>query len=262
MLHEFYSHFSDEEMGEEGDDSQTDSQGKTPDYDTSASEAEGSQQDETHRDDGSDTLNTPPANTRKRRRVRKPRRLSSGETVLDQNVLDSIRRPKRNTPARERAIKKIRRMLKVKTPNKKTCIRQRSSSVNQDEVPGQSQEGPDPEKDGPDPDEEATLAVMDEYRTPKWLTQVQPTRSPYLPQISDKIYYFGQGHMDYVNSEHCPPEAHKTRPWDQMRERTLRHAEPCQVLSLAFLTGPPTLCQVCTAAFYPFVMVLLVVLWL
>ena len=139
----------------------------------------------------------------------------------------------------------------MKTP-KRNCIRQRSTSVNQDEATSLSKDAAEPEKEESDREEEATLAVMDEYRTPKWLTQIQPTRSPYLPQISDKIYYFVQGHMDYVNSEHCPPEAHKTQPWEQMRERTFRHAEPCKVLSLAFLTGPPTLCQVCWRKFFPF----------
>ena len=136
----------------------------------------------------------------------------------------------------------------MKTP-KRNCIRQRSTSVNQDEATSISKDTAEPEKEESDREEEATLAVMDEYRTPKWLTQIQPTRSPYLPQISDKIYYFVQGHMDYVNSEHCPPEAHKTQPWEQMRERTFRHAEPCKVLSLAFLTGPPTLCQVGESSF-------------
>ncbi|KAL5266105.1 hypothetical protein ACHWQZ_G006681 [Mnemiopsis leidyi] len=223
----------DDDGGEEGDDSQTDSQDNTPCYITS-SEGEGRPPDKE---------DTPQPSTRKRLRVRKPRRESSGETVLDQSVLDTIRRPKKNTRSLERAIKKLKRMIGVKTP-KRNCIRQRSTSVNQDEATSPTKETPGPDKEDSEMEEEATLAVMEEYRTPKWLTQIQPARSPYLPQISDKIYYFVQGHMDYVNSEHCPPEAHKTQPWEQMRERSFRHAEPCQVLSLAFLTGPPTLCQV------------------
>lgn len=82
---------------------------------------------------------------------------------------------------------------------------------------------------------------MEQHKPPAWITQIRPIRSPYLPQISDKIYYFVQGHKDYVSSEESPPESMKVLPWEQVAG--VEAVEPCQVLSLSFITGPPTLCQ-------------------
>ena len=135
-------------------------------------------------------------------------------------MLTSVRKPKRRVPARERALKKVQlqRMLRSTKPSQSATHNVTSET-----------------------EDAATTELIEQYKPPRWVTQIQPVRSPYLPQISDKIYYFVQGHLDYVNSEHCIPESSNIRPWEQ---REFGYAQLCQVLSLSFITGPPTLCQI------------------
>ena len=174
---------------------------------------------------------TSSTNSRKRRCVRAPVRISSDDTVLSPDMPRSVRRPRRNTPARQRAIKKVKRMMAPKSPKTTPASPQQTP-----ETPPADEAAARSEKEDAD-----TLELIEQYKPPRWLTQIQPVRSPYLPQISDKIYYFVQGHIDYVNSDHCPTESRNVRPWFQ---RKFLHAQLCQVVSLCFLTGPPTLCQI------------------
>ena len=75
----------------------------------------------------------------------------------------------------------------------------------------------------------------------EWVTAMEPNRSPYLPQLNDTVYYFVQGHMDYVDSDLCSEYGRKYIPW---KGREFKDAVKCKVVSLNFLTGPPTVCQI------------------
>lgn len=42
--------------------------------------------------------------------------------------------------------------------------------------------------------------VPEQLLPPKWLTDVTPHKSPYVPQIGDLVVYFRQGHELYVQA--------------------------------------------------------------
>ncbi|XP_065837497.1 bromodomain and WD repeat-containing protein 3-like isoform X2 [Oscarella lobularis] len=77
-----------------------------------------------------------------------------------------------------------------------------------------------------------------------WLRQKRPALSPFFPQLGDKVVYCWQGHEDYVNAVRLS-KAYEIRmkhfPW---HSHSFKPQEVCQVLSMHFVAGPPTLCSI------------------
>eukprot|EP00116_Pleurobrachia_bachei_P003930 sb/3464192/ len=151
--------------------------------------------------------------------IRKRRRLKKRIEILDEDEDEEETPGKTKSRENGRRILELLKKSKVKRPAKhstpSSCKREKRKSV-------------------PFPTEPSS-----------WVTQIVPVRSPYLPQVSDLIYYFVQGHKEYLASEHCHKDVREERkPWEDRDGSTVRAVERCKVLSVRFSTGPPTLCQV------------------
>nr|XP_009860425.1 bromodomain and WD repeat-containing protein 3 [Ciona intestinalis] len=83
----------------------------------------------------------------------------------------------------------------------------------------------------------------DEYLPPKWISQDVARPSPYMPQIGDCVVYFQQGHQLYIkavldkNIWNVGPESNIC--YNMME---LNYIEVCNVTSIEYEIGPPTLC--------------------
>ena len=70
------------------------------------------------------------------------------------------------------------------------------------------------------PSSPANMEAVVDAAPPKWLTEMQPRRSPYFPQQSDILQYFPQGHIKYneaANTEYAhiaATKVKKNKPWD------------------------------------------------
>lgn len=70
----------------------------------------------------------------------------------------------------------------------------------------------------PEPSSEIT-EVPEIYRPPEWLSEVEPKRAPYYPQMGDEIVYFRQGHKKYLDAvkAHKIYEVNKScEPWSKL----------------------------------------------
>ena len=60
--------------------------------------------------------------------------------------------------------------------------------------------------------------VPERFKPPEWLTETQPKRAPYFPQMGDELMYFMKGHESYVravtNRDIYPVDS-KTLPWNK-----------------------------------------------
>ncbi|XP_035664556.1 PH-interacting protein-like isoform X2 [Branchiostoma floridae] len=84
--------------------------------------------------------------------------------------------------------------------------------------------------------------IPDEYLPPKWITDMKPRRSPYVPQVGDEVVYFRQGHELYVDAvrRHKVYEINpRKQPWHKIE---LREQEIVRVIGIRYEIGPPLLC--------------------
>ena len=170
-----------EEPGSSEDDAEAENDSQASSRGSRKSSTEDGEKDE-ERDDE----DAPQRSTRKRRRVRAPR--IPDDTVLDEATLDSVRAPTLGTPARERAVRIMRKVIGPARPRTgRKCRRKSSEKKKKKEDRGDEEEKGESEKGESELEE-----VMEQYKPPLWLTAIRPTRSPYLPQIADMIYYFVQ----------------------------------------------------------------------
>lgn len=49
-------------------------------------------------------------------------------------------------------------------------------------------------------DEQPVSELPEEYKPSPWITDTNPRRSPYVPQMGDEVMYFWQGHKAYVEA--------------------------------------------------------------
>ncbi|KJE94104.1 hypothetical protein CAOG_004794 [Capsaspora owczarzaki ATCC 30864] len=84
---------------------------------------------------------------------------------------------------------------------------------------------------------------VQQYLPGPWLTQTQPSLSPYVPQLDDELVYLRAGHEEYVRegSKFHTPGTTNINPWQ--RYPGLTGAVFCRVLSVEYLVGPPAVCH-------------------
>lgn len=82
------------------------------------------------------------------------------------------------------------------------------------------------------------------FRTPEWLTETQPKRAPYFPQMGDQLVYFKQGHMLYVDAVIKRKIYNidvKYLPWNKSNS-PIKECEFVKIIGMKFEIRPPRLC--------------------
>uniref|UniRef100_A0A8C5M0Z6 Bromodomain and WD repeat domain containing 1 n=1 Tax=Leptobrachium leishanense TaxID=445787 RepID=A0A8C5M0Z6_9ANUR len=81
-----------------------------------------------------------------------------------------------------------------------------------------------------------------DYRPPAWITDTMPHRSPFVPQMGDKVIYFRQGHEAYINAvtrNNLGISTCLEEPWN---ETVLRDQEVAKIIAIHYEVAPPVLC--------------------
>nr|DBA34530.1 TPA: hypothetical protein GDO54_002081 [Pyxicephalus adspersus] len=85
-------------------------------------------------------------------------------------------------------------------------------------------------------------AVSNDWHPPVWITDTNPRRSPFVPQMGDEVVYFRQGHEAYVNAvkrSNLSIFNSLKEPW---KKCVLRDQELVKIVGIRYEIGPPTLC--------------------
>ncbi|XP_071819234.1 PH-interacting protein-like isoform X2 [Apostichopus japonicus] len=91
-------------------------------------------------------------------------------------------------------------------------------------------------------DEQPVSELPEEYKLSRWITDTNPRRSPYVPQMGDEIMYFWQGHKAYVEAVKRHNVYHidgRKFPWNHL---DLKTEELMKVVGVKYHIGPPTTC--------------------
>ncbi|XP_024146478.1 PH-interacting protein isoform X2 [Oryzias melastigma] len=84
--------------------------------------------------------------------------------------------------------------------------------------------------------------TLEEWLPSAWITDTEPRRCPYIPQMGDEVYYFRQGHEAYVEmakQKKIYSINPKKQPWHKME---LREQELMKIVGIKYEVGLPTLC--------------------
>ncbi|PIK36390.1 putative bromodomain and WD repeat-containing protein 3, partial [Apostichopus japonicus] len=91
-------------------------------------------------------------------------------------------------------------------------------------------------------DEQPVSELPEEYKPSPWITDTNPRRSPYVPQMGDEVMYFWQGHKAYVEAVKRHNVYHidgRKFPWNHL---DLKTEELMKVVGIKYHIGPPTTC--------------------
>ncbi|KAJ8027105.1 Bromodomain and WD repeat-containing protein 3 [Holothuria leucospilota] len=91
-------------------------------------------------------------------------------------------------------------------------------------------------------DEQPVTELPEEYKPSPWITDTNPRRSPYVPQMGDEVMYFWQGHKCYVEAvkrHNIYVIDGKKFPWNHL---DLKTEELMKVVGIKYHIGPPTTC--------------------
>ncbi|XP_039263510.2 bromodomain and WD repeat-containing protein 3-like [Styela clava] len=83
------------------------------------------------------------------------------------------------------------------------------------------------------------------YLAPDWIKRVTPSHFPYVPQMEDEIVYLRQGHEAYISkviNDNVWPVVENELCYNLMN---IGHTEPCKVIEIEYIIGPPTRCEIC-----------------
>lgn len=84
--------------------------------------------------------------------------------------------------------------------------------------------------------------LPEKFKLPDWLTDTQPKRTPYFPQVGDEIVYFRQGHAIYlsnVRNNSIYPVNSKLKPYKILRRS--RDEEFGIIKDIKYEVKPPRL---------------------
>ncbi|KAF2360852.1 Bromodomain, partial [Trinorchestia longiramus] len=86
--------------------------------------------------------------------------------------------------------------------------------------------------------------IPEAFRPPEWLTEIQPKRAPYFPQMGDELMYFMQGHMSYVDAvikRKLYNIDMKSLPWTKPNS-SIKECEYVKIIGIKYEIRPPRLC--------------------
>ncbi|CAI9554967.1 unnamed protein product, partial [Staurois parvus] len=75
-----------------------------------------------------------------------------------------------------------------------------------------------------------------------WITDTNPRRSPFVPQMGDEVVYFRHGHEAYMNAVRRSNLSILNSMKEPWKKCELRDQELVKIVGIRYEIGPPTLC--------------------
>ncbi|XP_040194940.1 bromodomain and WD repeat-containing protein 1-like isoform X5 [Rana temporaria] len=84
--------------------------------------------------------------------------------------------------------------------------------------------------------------ISNEWHPSVWITDTNPRRSPFVPQMGDEVVYFRQGHEAYINAVRRRNLSILNLMKEPWKKCELRDQELVKIVGIRYDIGPPTLC--------------------